>query len=331
MSLAAKMRTDPDRSGAFTYMAASVESSLYRNGKVLTRRDSDGNDTGWDGSDTAQCTMPVHDARDLVGPQRRTLAANGFELLERPLTGPDIDFLDHGQVVHRYYPHCIDIVREASGARHVAAFDHNIRSASGSRSGRRIKGGQQVQAPAHIVHGDYTLTSAPQRLRDLARPPAVNDTYRTTLAEGDSLLDEAEVERALETGRFAIINLWRNIAREPVAAHPLAFCDATSVRPDDLVVFEIHYTDRVGENYFSKHSDDHRWYFYSGATRDEALLIKQWDSAGGLARSGGAKADGESPDAPCTFSFHSAFEDPTTAPDAPDRWSIEVRCVALCD
>ena len=323
--------TGAARIGAFSYLAASVESSLYRNGKVLTRRDSDGNDTGWDGSDTENCKMPVHDARGLAESQHRTLAANGFELLERPLTTADIDFLDHDQVVRRYYPHCVDIVREASGARHVAAFDHNIRSASGSRSGRRIKGGQQVQAPAHIVHGDYTLTSAPQRLRNLAQPPAVNDTYRTALADGDSLLDEAEVERVLASGRFAIINLWRNIAREPVAAHPLAFCDATSVHPDDLVVFEIHYTDRVGENYFAKHSDDHRWYFYSGATRNEALLIKQWDSAGGLARSRGAKADSMSPDAPCTFSFHSAFEDPTTAPDAPDRWSIEVRCVALYD
>ena len=35
--------------------------------------------------------------------------------------------------------------------------------------------------------------------------------------------------------------------------------------------------------------------------------------------------------APCTFSFHSAFEDPAAPPDAPDRWSIEVRCVALYD
>ena len=319
------------RSGAFTYMAASVESSLYRNGKVLTRRDGSGNDSGWTGFDKEKRPMAVQDARGLAGSQRRTLETNGFESLERPLASPDIDFLDHDQVVRRYYPHCTEIVRAASGARLVAAFDHNIRSVSGNRSGRRIKGGQQVQAPAYIVHGDYTLTSGPQRLRDLAKPPAVNDTYRTALADGDSLLDEAEVERTLEAGRFAIINLWRNIAREPVAAHPLAFCDATSVHPDDLVVFEIHYADRVGENYFAKHSDDHRWYFYSGATRDEALLIKQWDSAGGLARSKGAKADSMSPDAPCTFSFHSAFEDPTTAPDAPDRWSIEVRCVALYD
>ena len=329
MGLAERARTDPDRRGAFTYMAPSVESSLYRNGKVLTRRDSDGNDTGWNRSHTEYRRMPVHDARGLAGPQRRTLAANGFELRERPLPAPDIDFLDHGQVVRRYYPHCVDIVREASGARHVAAFDHNIRSAAGSHSGRRIKGGQHVQAPAHIVHGDYTLTSGPQRLRDLARPPAVNDTYRTLLAEGDSLLDEGDADRALAAGRFAIINLWRNIGGEPVAAHPLALCDATTVRPCDLVVFEIHYADRIGENYFAKHAEGHRWYFYPALTRDEALLIKQWDSAGGLARSEGAKADAESPEAPCTFSFHSAFEDPATPPDAPDRWSIEVRCVAL--
>ena len=103
--------------------------------------------------------------------------------------------------------------------------------------------GQQVQGPAHMVHGDYTLTSAPQRLRDLAQPPGANDTLR----------------------------------------------------------------------------------------RDEALLIKQRDTAGPLASSGGAKSDGDDSQAACTFSFHSAFEDPMTPADAPERWSIEVRCVALYD
>ena len=66
-------------------------------------------------------------------------------------------------------------------------------------------------------------------------------------------------------------------------------------------------------------------------TREEALLIKQWDSTGGIARSEGADADAMSPDQPCTFSFHSAFNDPATAADAPDRWSIEVRCAVLYD
>ncbi len=231
----------------------------------------------------------------------------------------------------RYYPQCADIVREASGASFVAAFDHNVRSAAGKQSQKQIDGGQQVQGPAHIVHGDYTLTSAPQRLRDLTKPPGANDTLRTLLAEGESLLDPSAVNRLLSGGRYAIINVWRNIAQEPVATHPLALCDAASVRPEHLVVFEIHYHDRIGENYFAKHADGHQWYFSPGLTRDEALLIKQWDSAGELARSDGANPDAVSADTPCTFSFHSAFEDPATPPDAPERWSIEVRCIALYD
>ncbi len=189
-----------------------------------------------------------------------------------------------------------------------------------------------MQGPAHVVHGDYTLTSAPQRLRDLTKPPTTNDTLRAVLGEGQSLIDPNMARRALgDDGRFAIINVWRNIAREPVATHPLALCDAHTVQPEDLVVFEIHYQDRIGENYFAKHSPLHQWYYYPYITGDEALLIKQWDSDGVLARSKGAKGDAVEQHMPCTFSFHSAFEDPTTPPDAPDRWSIEVRCMVVYD
>lgn len=322
---------DAVRIGSFNYMAASAQPSLYRNGKVLTRRDKDGSDAAWIGVDLEARRMPVHDARRVEATAPLTLARNGFEIRPRPLAKPDVDFFDHDQVVRHYYPHCADIVREASGAGFVAAFDHNVRSAAGKESKRRIKGGQQVQGPAQVVHGDYTLVSAPQRLRDLTKPSGANDTLRTVLAEGQALLDADEVERVLANGRYAIINLWRNIAEEPVETHPLGLCDAASVRPEHLVVFEIHYHDRVGENYFAKHADGHRWYLYPALTRDEALLIKQWDSAGTLARSNGADSDAADLDAPCTFSFHSAFEDPTTRADAPERWSIEVRCVVLYD
>lgn len=41
--------------------------------------------------------------------------------------------------------------------------------------------------------------------------------------------------------------------------------------------------------------------------------------------------NGSASSAPCTFSFHSAFEDPASPPDAPDRWSIEVRCMVIYD
>jgi hypothetical protein len=315
------------RTGTFNYMNNAAQSSLFRNGKVLTRRDLDGSDARWEGVDLSPVQMPVHDARGLTGAARKTLAANGFEVSTLPLPKTGLDFLDHHQVVRDYYPHCAEVVREVCGARVVAAFDHNVRSAVGKAGQRRIEGGQQVQGPARVVHGDYTLTSAPQRLRDLTRPPGSNDTLRSVLREGEALLDRDEVEEALARGRFGIINLWRNIAPEPVAVDPLALCDAAHVRPDDLVVFEIHYADRIGENYFAKHATDHAWYFYPALSRDEALLIKQWDSAGRLARTGGQAADeaGE----PCTFSFHSAFEDSLTPPNAPPRWSIEVRCAVL--
>lgn len=314
--------------GTFNYMSPKAASSLLRNGKVLTRRDADGSDAGNTGIETEKQQKQILNAR--AGDQAYNIDRHGFELLNHPLAD-GLDFHQHDQVVQNYYPLCTQLVLDATGAEQVYAFDHNIRSASGMKKKQRIVGGQQVQGPAHLVHGDYTLTSAPQRLRDLASPPTGNDTYASQVAKGESLIPPAAAEQALASGRFAIINVWRNIADEPLVTRPLALCDSQTVAPDELVVFEIHYADRVGENYFAKHADDHQWYYYPAMTKDEALLIKQWDSAGELARTAGERADNQSDaeNAPCSFSFHSAFKDPATPADAPDRWSIEVRCMVL--
>jgi hypothetical protein len=316
--------------GQINYLDRSVPSSLYRNGRVFSRRREDGDTTHIEGIVLEKREVTVWNARGLEGSQRRTLARHGFELLARPLERSGLDFLDHQEVVRDYYRECERVVREATGAQQVFPFDHNVRSAAGMRGQRTIKGGQRVQGPAHLAHGDYTLASAPTRMRDLTKPPSLNDTLRGVLEPGRSLLAPELVDRALaEGGRFAIINLWRSIADEPVATHPLALCDAQTVAPEDLVVFELRYPDRVGENYFSKYSPRHEWYSYPAMRREEALLIKQWDSAGPLARSGGQRGDADDSDAPCTFSFHTAFADPSTPPAAPERWSIEVRCIAV--
>ncbi len=316
-----------DTTGALNYLAPHVKSSLYRNGQVLLNRDAQGSDSNAKGIDLDERSLSILNARALVGGEGKTLKANGFELIHRPVN--NIDFFDQEQVVRIYYHDCCEAVEAATGGR-AFAFDHNVRSASGKKDKRRIDGGQEVQGPAHVVHGDYTLTSGAQRLRDLSGPPSLNDTYAFTLAEGEALIGKDLVDQALsEDGRFAIINVWRNIVDEPVVTHPMAFCDGRSVDPEDLVVFEIHYADRIGENYFAKHAPGHRWYTYPGVAKDEAILIKQWDSAGTLAASGGAESDASDPDAPCSFSFHSAFADPNTPEDAPDRWSMEVRCMVV--
>ena len=332
MNSVAQISIESGTSGYLDYLDAHAIPSLYRNGKVFTRRDADGNDSGWQGVNRQKQQIPIHNARLLQGAARQTLAKNGHELLSQPHSIEGIDFFDHQQVVKEYYPQCVEIVRAFTGGQ-VFAFDHNVRSAVGKQAKQRIAGGQQVQGPAQMVHGDYTLTSAPQRLRDLTNPPKTNDTLRgVVLQEGHALIRADEAARVLaDDGRFAIINVWRNIAEEPVATHPLALCDAQTVHTDNLVVFEIQYQDRIGENYFAKRSPEHQWFYYPHITRNEALLIKQWDSAGPLARSKGAKTDASNPQAPCTFSFHTAFEDPSTPPDAPDRWSIETRCFVLYD
>jgi hypothetical protein len=313
--------------GFFNYIDSTAESSLYRNGKVFLRRDDDGSDSGLQGMTRSRQAFDVIDARALrEGP---TLARHGFELLAQPLADPRLDFYDQQQVIRRYYPECVRLVERHTGAR-AFAFDHNVRSVLGKKSKRRIAGGQEVQQPLHMVHGDYTLTSGPQRVRDLAKPPGRNDTLRAILGADESLITPELRDRALaDGGRFAIVNVWRNIAPEPVAVHPLAVCDNRSIDPSDLVVFEIHYGDRIGENYFVKPAGDHRWHYYPAMTRDEALLIKQWDSAGTLARSEGRRGDGADADASTTFTLHSAFEDPATSTDAADRQSIEVRCLLL--
>ena len=321
----------PSRPGVFNYMDGTAESSLFRNGRVYTRRDLDGSDGGTFGVDTLAQTMTIQDARALEGSARKSCAINGFEMLDAPLESLGVDFFDHQQVVGTYYRECEALVAASTGAR-AFAFDHNIRSAQGKASKRRIAGGQQVQGPAKMVHGDYTLVSAPQRLRDLSQPPNANDTLRSFLPEGQALIASEDVAQILdqdEQSRFAIINVWRSIADEPVQTDPLAMCDAQSVEPEDLVTFEIHYHDRIGENYFAKHNDSHRFFFYPELRRHEPLLLKQWDSFGALARSNGDVGDSSAPAEPSTFSFHSAFDDPATTDDSADRLSIEVRCLVL--
>ena len=51
-------------------------------------------------------------------------------------------------------------------------------------------------------------------------------------------------------------------------------CSADTLDKNDLVAFEIHYSDRVGENYFATYSDKHRWFYYPQLTREEAILLE---------------------------------------------------------
>jgi len=137
--------------GRLNYLDSSVPSSLYRNGKLRLRRNADGSDSALEGVIFDERQVTVHNARLLEGDQRRTIEKNGFELIFCPLAHPDLDFLDHQDVIHKYYRECEQLVQEVTGAARVVAFDHNVRSTEGKRRKQRIRGGQEVQGPARMA------------------------------------------------------------------------------------------------------------------------------------------------------------------------------------
>lgn len=160
---------------------------------------------------------------------------------------------------------------------------------------RRVEGDDPRDGhrrPVRGAHNDYTEKSGPQRVRDLV--PA------------------AEAEQRLGA-RFAIVNVWRPISG-PVRAAPLAVCDAQSLAPGDLVATDLVYSDRVGEVYGAAYGTHQRWYYFPDMERDEVILIKGYDS----------ETDGRA-----RFAPHTAFDDPTSPPDAPARESIEIRTLAF--
>lgn len=224
--------------------------------------------------------VKIHDIRPVVGDL--SLDREGLELVDHATAVRN--FYDDDEVERVYYPEVEALIKSATGAEKVVVFDHT----------RRIEGdgtGNAMRAPVKIVHNDYTETSGPQRVRDL-----LGD-------EADEWLDH----------RFAVINVWRTIAG-PVETMPLAVADATSMDAGDFIATDLVYEDRVGEIYDVGYNPRHRWMYAPHMHRDEAMLIKCYDS----------ETDGRA-----RFTAHTAFADPTSPGSAPPRESIEIRTLVL--
>ena len=151
-----------------------------------------------------------------------------------------------------------------------------------------------IREPGNRVHNDQTFVSGPRRVRDH--------------------LPADEAQQRLDK-RHAIINFWRPISY-PVQNWPLAMCDAQSIEPGDLVPTDLVYPDKVGETYSFRHNAAHRWYYFPDQAPDEVLLLKIFDS----------RTDGTA-----RLTAHTAFDDPTSPPDALPRRSIELRTLVFWD
>ncbi len=227
------------------------------------------------------CSVRIHDIRPIAGDL--SLDREGLALVDHPTAVRD--FYDDEEVERVYYPEVKELVQRFTGAEDIIVFDHT----------RRVDGDgtetDAARAPVKVAHNDYTEKSGPQRVRDL-----VGD-------DADKWLGR----------RYAVINVWRSIAG-PVETTPLAVADATSMVPSDLIATDLVYEDRVGEIYDIAHNPKHRWMYVPKMARDEAMLIKCYDS----------RTDGTA-----RFTAHTAFKNPAAAEGAAPRESIEIRTLVL--
>jgi len=274
-------RTGRDQVGA--WVSASMNYLADLSIKPVTRNPPQGTGQPLRIGNYQNFPVRVHDARPIAG--SLSLDRHGFALTRHDTKV--VDFYNEDEVRRVYYPEMDTLVKRETGASGVVVFDHTIRHAD-----KPMERG--LRAPVQNVHNDYTEKSGPQRVREL-------------------LGDEAAAP--LLKKRFAEYNVWRPIAG-PVRMWPLALVDSRTMAPEDLAVCELIYTDRTGEIYLGVYNPAHVWHYIPNMAREEAILIKCYDSA----RDGRAR-----------FSLHSAFADPTTTPDAPPRESIEIRAFAFFD
>ena len=227
----------------------------------------------------------VHDGRPIA--DRLDLDSDGFLLVNFDTAVKD--FFNDDEVRRVYYPEMDRIVKEATGASKVIVFDHTIRVDDPNMQNER-----KVRAPVRMVHNDFTVRSAPQRVRDLLPP------------------DEAE-ERLNK--RYGSMNVWRPI-RGPVETAPLVICGYDTISDGDLIAAERHYGERIGGIYNLAYNPAQRWYYFPRMEREEVVLLKCFDSlTDGTAR----------------WTAHGSFQHPDTQEGAAPRESIEIRTLYFFD
>jgi len=240
-----------------------------------------------------------------------TLASHGFTLLQH--RSAVRDFMNREEVEATYPCEVAAAVRDLTGANRVHTMSWMVRTSGDlsthhrkQEAGYRHYGG--VQPPASEAHCD----SSPDRVDAMAK------RYH-----------EQKFPDAPPFRRFIYSSFWRTFSPPP-QDYPLALCDGNSVGDEEGVPNTLHIVDRIPEREdmlrpmpdedqaiaaaIFHHNPEHRWWYFSNMTRDEALLLVFHDSR--------RNRPWRVP--------HTAFLD-TSRPDAKPRSSIEFRSIAYFD
>ena len=227
--------------------------------------------------------MTVHNGRPHA--KEFALERDGFRFVRHDTKVED--FYDEAEIKRVYYPEMEALIKAESGAKRVVVFDHTLRTADDA-----LRESKQIREVVRRVHNDYTEWSGPAaRARHAA---ATRPTNCSSAASPSSRCG----------GRSAIRSRpirWRSPTR-------------AAISPDDFVISERRYPNRVGQTYAITHNPAHKWFWFPRQRREEAIVFKVYDSL----KDGRAR-----------WTAHTAFDDPTTPPNARPRESIEIRTLAF--
>jgi hypothetical protein len=188
--------------------------------------------------------VEIRDARKLA--EASSLAREGFTIAELD-AGPG-RYDDPEWVERVYVPACVELVRQLTGAKHVANFYPGVLI--------RDTGNPKAAPAAEFVHLDQTRESA---LPFYER--AVDEDARTQFP------------------RMQIYNVWRTLTPPPQDV-PLAICDQRTLDERDWVVgrtVEPNFPE--GVPYVSSvFNAEQQWYHFSDVRTDEVIVFKGYDS-----------------------------------------------------
>jgi hypothetical protein len=225
--------------------------------------------------------VPISDLRGHADLSSFTTDTSGFQPLPHaPTSMKYADWASDETVRGDYYPEVERLLLSSvpGSPKRVFIFDHTIRRTSPGAT----------RGPVRRAHVDQTTESATERVR---------------------LHMGAEAPELL-AGRVRIVNAWRPL-RGPVGAFPLAYADSRTLKDDTMVGVEHRYPDRTGETGGVRFDEGQRWWYWSGMTPEEVVLLQCADLGGVGARTP-----------------HTAFVDPRSAPEE-GRESIEVRALVF--
>ncbi|KAF2739370.1 hypothetical protein EJ04DRAFT_508670 [Polyplosphaeria fusca] len=229
-------------------------------------------------------------------PHSYSLDTHGFNFHQ--VQSSFANWFDREQVESVFIPQVVEpfLKKHVPNAHRIVVFNWRLRRNICDEDSNRVdlNDGTHPILPARAVHIDQTPAGVVRRVRHH--------------------LGKDEANKALK-GRVRLINFWKPL-RYPVRDAPLAICDGSVVRMQDLIGCDLVKRTYTGETAFILPNPLFRWYYLSDQREDEALIFKMFDS------------DSSCPARSCP---HAAFTPSKEYDESYPRESIEVRALILSD